>query len=100
MARGLLDRTRAAADVTPPGAMAAVVLCNLAVETAAKATLADRGRRPTSPVAAMRHRKVSSGSQRRAARSWGRSSTSYSRSIASVKGPETDGPPGTCGARC
>lgn len=39
LARGLLDRGRAAANGTGPGAMAAVVLADLAVETAAKAAL-------------------------------------------------------------
>jgi hypothetical protein len=43
VARGLLDRASSAADQTAPGSIASVVLCDLAVETAAKATLGTLG---------------------------------------------------------
>jgi hypothetical protein len=50
LARGLLDQARTSETRTAPGAMSAVVLCDLAVETAAKAVHADRG--PSSIVGA------------------------------------------------
>jgi len=53
VARGLLDRGRTAVDGTGPGAMASVVLFDLAVETAAKAM------RRLIPPSAIRARTIS-----------------------------------------
>jgi hypothetical protein len=50
LARGLLERAEASIDGTPPGAMAAVVLYDVAVETAAKAIASPRRQTKTKRI--------------------------------------------------